>query len=145
MAKGIFKQVIITLLIIVAVALILAVIFYNYIPTNKVIPAKVSEYKTPESIESEIKDSATEQEFTSENQLLEITDSDLNMYKSSMSYNPGKSDPFAQYTEESSSSNTVEGSTTASSTSASQSQTTSVDKNTTDNYYQAAGVNAGGK
>ena len=53
MAKTFFKEFFIILLICVAIILIMAVIFYNYIPTNKIIPAKVTAYKTPENIQAE--------------------------------------------------------------------------------------------
>ena len=52
--KSIIKEIFIILLTCVAIVLIMAVIFYNYIPTNKVVPTKVTAYKTPENIESEI-------------------------------------------------------------------------------------------
>ena len=55
--KKILKKVIIVFLTVLTVALVFAIIFYKYIPTNKVIPTKVPAYSTPESVEAEIKES----------------------------------------------------------------------------------------
>ena len=79
--KKTLKQVMIVFLTVVTVALVFAIILYKYIPTNKVIPTKVPAYSTPESVEAEIKESNTEAEFASENQVYEITDSDLSIEK----------------------------------------------------------------
>ena len=77
--KKILKQVIIVFLTVLTVALVFAIIFYKYIPTNKVIPTKVPAYSTPESVEAGIKESNTETEFASENQVYEITDSETDL------------------------------------------------------------------
>lgn len=139
--KNLAKQIIIILLTIVAISLVLAIIFYNFIPSNKVIPAKVTAYATPENVASEIKNSVTEKEFQTKNEIYEVTDSDLELYQSRQSYNPGKSDPFAEYKEEPAQTTTTE--TGASTSSASSGQV--VDKNTTDNYYAEANIANGGK
>lgn len=151
MAKDIFKQGIITIAIIMAILLVLAIIFYQYIPTNKVIPTKVTEYKTPESVIPEISENTTEQEFSSENQVMEITDSDLSIYKSQRSYNPGKSDPFAAGPETSSSTTSTvttqnSGSSNTGSTATNNNNNSSNEnQNSTNNYYKAAGIEPGTK
>lgn len=140
--KNFSKQFVITLLTIVAIGLVLAIIFYNFIPSNKVIPAKVTAYATPENVASEIKNDVTEQEFKTKNEVYEVTDSDLELYQSKQSYNPGKSNPFEEYKEE------VQNTITSTETGASTSNASSgqvVDKNTTDNYYTAANISNGGK
>ena len=158
MTKQITKQILIILLACIAIVLILALVFYQYIPSNKIVPAKVQAYSTPESIKSEVEDSLNNEYLMAENELYEITDSDLEQYKSNKSYNPGKSDPFSAYSEESESS---EGSTstTAQNKNASSSaqekdnsegnnnkdKSSKVDANTTDNYYTASNVNKGTK
>lgn len=93
MIKSIFKEIIIMLLLCVAIVLVLGVLFYDYIPTSKIVPSKVSAYKTPENVTEEIAEQITEFEKT--NIVYEITDADLNVYKQSKSYNPGKPDPFS--------------------------------------------------
>ena len=90
MAKEVFKQIIIGILIILLIALILAIIFYQFIPTNKVIPTEVTSYKTPESVKSEINENVTEQEFSSVNEVFEITDSDLSIYQAKKLQNLSK-------------------------------------------------------
>lgn len=139
MAKNIAKQIIITLLIGIAIVLVLAIILYKYIPSNKVVPSKVSTYNTPENVAAEISENMTSQEIQAVNQTFEITDADLSLYKRSQSYNPGKSDPFSEYVEEKTNTSTDVKGTGASSSSS------TVDKNVTDNYYKASNVSAGSK
>lgn len=140
MEKGVLKQVLITLLVLIALILVLAIIFYQFLPTNKIVPVKVTEYKTPESVSQEINDNTSEQEFSSVNELLEITDSDLSKYKSTKSYNPGKSDPFSEVEEDPTGAVDISSTGSKSSTS-----TSTEDKNTTDNYYKASGLDKGSK
>ena len=92
MVKSIIKETFIMLLLCIAIALILGILFYDYIPTNKVIPQKEA-YTTPENVKVEINEQVTEMEKTEIS--YEITDSDLNIYKQTSSYKPGKRDPFS--------------------------------------------------
>ena len=71
MAKTIFKEIFIILLITVAVGLILAIIFYKYMPTNKIIPSKVSAYSTPDEVAKEIAED-TKDELEAENKIYTI-------------------------------------------------------------------------
>ena len=96
MVKSVLKEICIILLLCIAIILILGVIFYDYIPSNKVVPNKLSEYTIPENIQSEI-----EEEVSGINQVevsYEITSSDLSLYKQTHSYTPGKPDPFSAST-----------------------------------------------
>ena len=152
MTKNIVKQIIIALLICIIIGLVLAVIFYQYIPSNAMIPAKVEAYETPENIASEIKDSAQEQTYETTNTLLEVTDSDLTKYKSTGSYNPGKSDPFAESTSDDNSvsddtSESTQTSDNGNSKTSGTSETpeTAKKESTTDNYYHNAGLDKGTK
>lgn len=157
MTKNIVKQIIIALLICIIIGLVLAVIFYQYIPSNAMIPAKVEAYETPENIASEIKDNAQEQTYETTNTLLEVTDSDLTKYKSTGSYNPGKSDPFAETnnddnsvsddTSESTqtSDNENSGASDSENSRTSESSGTTNKESTTDNYYHNAGLDKGTK
>ena len=142
MAKNIIKQIIVTVLIGIAIVLVLAIILYKYIPSNQKVPSKVSEYKTPENVASEITENLTAEEIEPLNRTFEITDSDLYLYKRSQSYNPGKSDPFSEYTVEST--NETNSSSDVKGKGASSGSTTT-DKNVTDNYYKAANVSGGSK
>ena len=66
------------------------------------IPAKEA-YVTPNEVKEEINETITELEKTEIS--YEITDADLNIYKQSSSYKPGKKDPFSLSVENTSSTN----------------------------------------
>lgn len=135
MAKSIFKEILIILLVCVAIILVMAVIFYNYIPTNKVIPAKVTAYQLPQNVE-EIINETTIDSFDSSSINYTIQDSDLSKYQASQSYNPGKADPFSE---------TIEDENTTTNDTVSGTNNESVDKNVTDNYYTSQNVGSGTK
>lgn len=137
MAKIIFKESFIILLTCISIGLIIAIIFYQYMPNNRVIPSKVSAYATPDNVKEEIKSADENYELTEQTQTYTITDADLSLYKRNQSYNPGKSDPFAVYSEPVTvPDNTDKGSS---------GQNANTNKNTTDNYYTAAGVGSSTK
>ena len=97
MVKTIIKEIFIMLLLCVAIVLVFGVIFYDYIPTNKAVPNKLEAYVTPENIQEEI-----DEEIMEMNKIevsYEITESDLDLYKQTHSYTPGKRDPFSASTE----------------------------------------------
>jgi len=52
--KSIVKEIFIILLLCIAVCLVFGVIFYDYIPNNKVVPSTVEAYKTSNTIKDEI-------------------------------------------------------------------------------------------
>lgn len=92
MIKSIIKEVFIMLLLCVAIALIVGILFYDYIPTNRVIPTKEA-YSTPNDIKEELDEKIVQTEKTEIS--YEITEDDLSIYKQSSSYKPGKADPFS--------------------------------------------------
>ena len=91
--KSIIKEILIILLLCLAICLILGIIFYNYIPSNVVVPGNVEAYATSNTIKEEIDEEIVE--YPKENLVFEITDSDLTLYKRVKSYDEGKSNPFA--------------------------------------------------
>lgn len=93
MIKSIIKEVFIMILLCIAIVLILGILLYDYIPSNKVIPVKEA-YETPNDVKEEINEQITEIEKTEIS--YEITDADLNLYKQTSSYRPGKPDPFSE-------------------------------------------------
>ncbi len=103
MVKSVIKEIIITLLLCVAIVLILGILFYDYIPTNKVVPAKEA-YTTPNNVREEIEEQITEIQKTEIS--YEITGSDLNIYKQSNSYVQGKENPFALVSDQANNVNT---------------------------------------
>ena len=91
--KSIIKEIFIILLLCIAICLIFGVIFYDYIPTNKVVPSTVEAYKTSNTIKDEISQEIVD--YPKQNITLEITESDLTIKKQDKSYDTGKANPFA--------------------------------------------------
>lgn len=95
MAKTVFKEIIITLLLCMAILLIFAILFYDYNPLNKVVPSKIA-YTAPEDIQNELQDNEiTDVLDSSMNIVYSIEAEDLNIYKKSNSYVSGKLNPFS--------------------------------------------------
>lgn len=92
--KSVFKEILIILLLCCAICLILGVIFYDYIPNNKVIPSTVEAYKTSNTVKEEISQEVVD--YPKQTITFEITDSDLTLYKQDKNYDQGKANPFAQ-------------------------------------------------
>ena len=97
MAKNIIKEIIIMLHLCLAIILILGVILYEYVPSNKILPEEVS-YVTPQNIKEELKstDSIEEDKVIL---TYEIDESDLTNYQKIKDYKPGKVNPFSTYEE----------------------------------------------
>ena len=106
MVKTVLKEVFIELLLVIAILVVVAILFYDYNPINKVIPNKIA-YTTPENIKNELEEENVETEVSIENKVYTIEGSDLNIYKKSKTYNPSKENPFASTVEDE---NTVSGS-----------------------------------
>ena len=98
MAKNIIKEIIIVLLLCLAIILVLGVLLYEYVPSNKVIPEKVS-YTTPENVKEELNKADNTNVITTYEYNVEA--SDLNNYKRVSDYVPGKQNPFSSYNSQS--------------------------------------------
>lgn len=96
MNKAIIKETAIILLLLVVIILIFGILFYDYIPINKIAPAKVQAYELEQNVQNELADT-----LSSESQNIVktyyIDSSDLSVYESSKDYEKGKQDPFASY------------------------------------------------
>lgn len=92
MLKSTIKEIFIILLLCIAILLILAILFYDYIPISTTVPTK-EEYVTPEEVKAEIEESITKSDKIEVT--YEITESDLEMYKQTGTYTEGKANPFA--------------------------------------------------
>ena len=92
MLKSVGKEIVIILLLSVAIILILGILFYDYIPINRVVPPR-EEYATPDNIKNEISEEISETEKVEVT--YEVTDSDLNVYQQGGRYTEGKANPFA--------------------------------------------------
>lgn len=122
------------LLLCIAIVLVLGVIFYDSIPSNKVVPNKLATYTTPENVQTEIEEQITE---TNKVEVVyEITSSDLKLYKQTHSYTTGKPDPFSTSTEGNGGTNN----NTNTNTSTGGNTTTNTDSNSTNNYFNNTGL-----
>lgn len=111
MVKTVFKEIIIILLLCIAILLILSILFYDYNPLNKVVPNKIA-YTVPDDIKDELQEENIQNNLTVENKIYTVEGSDLNIYKKSNSYVPGKANPFASsVTDEPAETNTTENTT----------------------------------
>lgn len=102
MAKTI-KEIIIMLLVCLIGILLFAVVFYEYIPTRKVV-AEVTTYKASNTVEELLADNIDQNSnnviLTFEEGEYEVTSSDLNNYEATNIYVPGKANPFAPVSED---------------------------------------------
>ena len=87
------KEAIVSLISCLLVLICLSVAFYRVIPNNKVIPETIT-YQASEEIKNELN---SEVDTTSDNivKTYEITANDMEKYKASNEYVPGKKDPFS--------------------------------------------------
>lgn len=127
MAKNVIREIIIILLLCLAIILILGVLLYEYVPSNKMLPEKLS-YVTPQNVKEELQSS----DGVNEDGIIltyELEQSDLNNYQRIKNYKPGKTNPFSSYetqtqTQNQSGGNTTTNNGTAGNTSVNNSQTT---------------------
>ena len=139
MAKKVIKEIIIMLLLCLAIILILGVLLYEYVPSNKIIPDEVS-YTTPQDIKEEL----SKGEGVEDDQVIltySIDATDLNNYERINTYVPGKTNPFSSYDTSSSSgegnnqNNGSTGNDTSSNNSNGTSNTNNSDDDTTNSGY----------
>ena len=138
MLKSVLKEVFIILLLSIAILLILGILFYDYIPMNRVIPEREA-YSTPNEIKDEINETITEAEKVEVT--YEVTDSDLNIYKQSGRYVEGKANPFTL--EELTPTETTDGNNdngNNSDTNDNNNEETNVDKNSTGTFFNDEGI-----
>ena len=91
MAKTIFKEIIIMLLLCLAIIIVLGLLLYDYVPMSKVVPEPVS-YTTPEEVQQELKEAGE----VDESQVImtyQVDSTTLNNYKTINKYKPGKAHP----------------------------------------------------
>ncbi len=128
MAKNIIKEIIIVLLLCLAIILVLGVLLYEYVPSNKVIPEKVS-YTTPENVKEELNKADNTNVITTYEYNVEA--SDLNNYKRVSDYVPGKQNPFSSYNSQSTGGeNTTNGNSSTTTGSGNTGSSTNITNNT---------------
>lgn len=143
MAKKVIKEIIIMLLLCLAIILILGVLLYEYVPSNKIIPEEVS-YTTPADVQEELNKS---ENLENEQVILtySIDATDLNNYERINSYVPGKTNPFSSYDTSSTSGNenqsgSSNGGTNNSNNSSSSGNTTGSTNDTNTGYFPDKGT-----
>ena len=94
----ILKEIIISLLSCFLILLILGVVFYRFIPKNKIVPETIK-YQASQEVQSEI-NSEVDSNSNKIIKTYEITASDLEKYQKNKDYDPGKNNPFAPITDE---------------------------------------------
>lgn len=94
--KNVIKEIAIMLLLLAAIILGLGVLFYDYIPSSKVVPTAL-EYKTPNNIKEELSETVTN---NTEEVLItyQVDSKDLKVYEKTKDYNAGNPNPFSYYT-----------------------------------------------
>lgn len=140
--KNVIKEIFIMLLLCIAIALILAVVFYDYNPINKEIP-QAATYQFPSDL-SDVKEDIDTPLTSNEEQVIrtyEVTEEDLNRAKHT-NYDAGKANPFMAYSDNTttdnnsnntnSTTNTTENKTNSNTSSNSKNNT--VNTNSQENY-----------
>ena len=142
-AKSIIKEIFILTLILIAIALILAIILYNYSPSKKALPNKV-EYSTPDNISQEIGSMDDIEGTTPVTITYELDETNIKNSKKSGSYNSGKQNPL-ENTKDGESGNTKDtntssNNTTSTSNSSSKENSSNSTTNNTTSYLPQTGT-----
>ncbi len=94
MVKSVIKEIFIMILLIVAIAMILGIVLYEYAPIDKKVPSKVSEYALPEEMVEELEETIKEAEKQNIIQTYKVEAADLDGAERWGDYDPGKVNPF---------------------------------------------------
>lgn len=137
MAKSVIKEIIIVLLMCLAIILVLGILLYEYVPTSKTLPNKVS-YTTPENVKQELL-SSSDVDDTQVIVTYEVDQDDLSNYKKVKDYVPGKADPFSSYETTDSDSTDNSSSTGGSSSNSSSTSNSNTSTNTTTDDNSSSG------
>ena len=93
----VLREIFIYILLIALIVLIFGIIFYEQLPSNKIVPGKV-EYTVPEKLEEELEQTLESEEEQEVLVTYTIEEDDLDKYEANDQYNPGKVDPISDYT-----------------------------------------------
>lgn len=96
MVKSIIKETMFMLLLLATIILAAGVLFYDYIPSSKVVPS-VLQYETSKNITQELSETISDEK---EEVIItyEVDSKDLNIYEKTKDYNAGNPNPFSYYT-----------------------------------------------
>ena len=114
MIQTIIKETGIVILLLAVIALIIGILFYDYIPNNKTVPAKVEAYAFPADVQEELSESLKDEEQNIVRTYY-IDSDELSLYESTNDYDKGKVNPFSQVTTTATGDNTTSNNNTNSS------------------------------
>lgn len=95
MAKSILKEIIIILLLGIILVLLLGILFYNYMPNSKTLPAKVQEYALDEDVKQELSKELNNINSEEIVKTYRVDATDIERYEKTNDYDKGKINPFA--------------------------------------------------
>jgi len=101
MIKTVIKEFIIFLLLLVSIALLLGILFYDYIPTTKMVPSKIQTQILPKEIQDELSSQISQGNNNTGITVppYSIDSIDLRNYENTKQYDKGKINPFEKYVE----------------------------------------------
>lgn len=133
MLKNILKETGIIFLIILAICLIFGIILYDYIPTVKTVPSKVSAYTRTNEIQEELNKNISIGQTIIKTYQIDATD--LKLYEYTNNYDSGKVNPFEEIAATNTSNSSQKNSTNTTNTSESNNTT----GNTSGGFFNKVG------
>ena len=97
MLKSFFKEVLIIVVLVLIIIGLLAVLFYDYIPSSKIVPAKVEAYALSEDVNEELQKDLANKNSDEIVKTYQIDVVELEHYEKIKEYNKGKVNPFLEY------------------------------------------------
>lgn len=95
MIKSIIKESVIVILILLIIALLLGIIFYEYIPINKIVPVKVEAYTISNELEQELGKQVVQGDIGKTTKTYTVEEYELKEYEKNDEYDKGKKNPFS--------------------------------------------------
>ena len=114
MGKGVIKEILIILLLVIAIGLVLGIMFYELMPSSKIVPTAIPEYQLSKELQQELDESLYLEQTQNIVRTYSVTRTDLYVYEQTRDYVKGKPNPFAKGNTTSSSSNKSSNSNTTS-------------------------------
>lgn len=139
--KSLSKELFIMALLIMIVVFMVGIIFYEYMPNNKTVPEPIT-YSTSSTTTAVLQEIASSSSDTSSSDSMEtqsiiksysIGTKELSTAASKQSYTSGKTDPFAEYT---GTSNTTNGNTTGTNTATNTTQGSTSNSSSTGTFFE---------
>lgn len=127
----VIKEIIIMLLICLVLMLLFAILFYEYIPSRKVV-AEITTYQANDETQQLLSDTIDSQKNEKPIYTYEVTSSELKGFEKKNEYVPGKSNPFASVSEGTKDPNTIKNNST---TNNSNNNTTNNNSTTNENTH----------